>query len=164
MYEVAYVQKIYAYNPKSKLIAILRDPVHRAYSHWNMQRQKAIEPRNFLAAIADELSFKSVDKRFAYLSRGLYYKQIKNLINHFPQKQVLVIIQDNLLHHPLSTLTKVSSFLAVSPWLKIKPIRAHEGEYSENLSPEIEREIRGFFRNDLLMLESLLDEDLSSWM
>ena len=37
--DVAY-KRIYSYNPNIKLIAILRNPIERAYSAWNMYRQR----------------------------------------------------------------------------------------------------------------------------
>src|SRR5580765_8161584 len=40
-------QRIWQYNPAMKLIVILRDPAARAFSHWNMQRTKNLDPRPF---------------------------------------------------------------------------------------------------------------------
>jgi len=38
LYYSKVAQRIYEYDPRIKLIAVLRDPVDRAYSHWNMYR------------------------------------------------------------------------------------------------------------------------------
>ncbi|WP_280564596.1 sulfotransferase domain-containing protein [Chromohalobacter sp. 48-RD10] len=37
------MKRIYDYNPKVKLVFIFRDPVSRAYSHWNMEVQRGNE-------------------------------------------------------------------------------------------------------------------------
>lgn len=37
-------KKLNTYNPKLKFIVVLRDPVERAYSAWNMYKQMAIQP------------------------------------------------------------------------------------------------------------------------
>ena len=49
------IARIHQYNPAMKFILLLRDPVDRAYSSWNMQRQRGVESRSFEAAVADEL-------------------------------------------------------------------------------------------------------------
>ncbi|MEZ4606416.1 MAG: sulfotransferase domain-containing protein [Deinococcales bacterium] len=40
MYWRAAPQRMWGYNPKLKLIVILRNPIERAYSHWNMERSR----------------------------------------------------------------------------------------------------------------------------
>ena len=163
MYDLAYIERIHTYNPRSKLIAILRDPALRAYSHWNMQQQKGIESRDFLSAINDELTFGCVDKRFAYLSRGLYFRQIANIAKYFSKGQLLLLLHDNLLLHPLSTLNKIANFLNISPWHSVDAIISHKRSYSECLPKPIELKLRAFFREDLFFLEKLLGEDLPMW-
>jgi hypothetical protein len=43
---VAY-KRIYQYNPKIKMIVLLRDPVDRAYSAWNMYKARYQQNRNW---------------------------------------------------------------------------------------------------------------------
>lgn len=40
-------QRIYAHNPKVKIIILLRDPVERAYSAWNMYKKRYLSNRNW---------------------------------------------------------------------------------------------------------------------
>ena len=42
--------------PDARLLAVLRDPVDRAYSHYWMEHARARDPRTFEEAIADELA------------------------------------------------------------------------------------------------------------
>ena len=51
MYWNKSIERIHVYNPKIKLIIILRNPIDRAFSHWNMERDKGRESRTFLKAI-----------------------------------------------------------------------------------------------------------------
>ena len=48
------MQRIHDYNPDIKIILILRNPIHRAFSHWNMQRQRNLDSRDFLEAVEQE--------------------------------------------------------------------------------------------------------------
>src|SRR6266481_6208185 len=43
--------RIRDYNPAMKFIVILRNPIERAFSQWNMQRTRGIEPFDFLDAV-----------------------------------------------------------------------------------------------------------------
>jgi hypothetical protein len=46
--------RIAAYNPRMKWVLLLRQPVERAYSHWNMLRQTGEEVLPFVEAVARE--------------------------------------------------------------------------------------------------------------
>lgn len=88
--DIAY-KRIYEYNPKIKMIALLRDPVDRAYSAWNMYRNRYMKNRNWF--FDEWVSFveKSPDD---YIKRGdeeIYNFEIfvKNEISYLsspPQK------------------------------------------------------------------------------
>ena len=47
-------RRIWQYNPDIKLIVILRNPIERAYSHWNMERSRNAEKLSFFDAIQSE--------------------------------------------------------------------------------------------------------------
>ena len=63
MHDVA--SKIYSYNEKAKIIVILRDPVERAISHYNMDKRLGFVKENLLS-ILDNASLKN---------HILYYQQ-----------------------------------------------------------------------------------------
>src|ERR1041385_4052085 len=45
------MQRIHDYNPSIKLIILLRNPIDRAFSHWNMQRDRKLDSLDFLDAV-----------------------------------------------------------------------------------------------------------------
>src|SRR5581483_11050016 len=47
--------RIHAEMPRVRLIALLRNPVERAYSQYKMEVKRAGEKRSFLAAVGEEL-------------------------------------------------------------------------------------------------------------
>src|SRR5213082_1566987 len=47
LYHEPAMQRIWNYNPKIKLLILLRNPVERAFAHWNMQRYRGLEPLDF---------------------------------------------------------------------------------------------------------------------
>ena len=75
------IERIRDYNQSIKLVILLRNPIDRAFAHWNMQRFKNREPLDFLEAVKEEprriappLSIES--RRFAYVDRGFYLRQL----------------------------------------------------------------------------------------
>ena len=47
-------RRIHAYNPDMKIILSLRNPIDRAFSHWNMNKKRGFEPLSFGDAIRGE--------------------------------------------------------------------------------------------------------------
>ncbi|MFY9141765.1 MAG: sulfotransferase domain-containing protein [Sulfuricurvum sp.] len=55
-------ERIYKYNPKMKLIFILREPISRAYSAWNMYKQ-AFESNDWLAMLTKNTTEKDKNNK-----------------------------------------------------------------------------------------------------
>ncbi len=49
------IERIYDYSKKIKLIALLRNPADRAFSHWNMEVSRKTENRSFKDCILEEI-------------------------------------------------------------------------------------------------------------
>src|SRR6266403_1990553 len=103
------MERIRNYNPQIKLIILLRNPIDRAFAHWNMQRFKNREPLDFLDALKEEprriakpLSIES--RRFAYVDRGFYSGQLERVFKFFPRGQVHVMKFDNFRDRKPETL------------------------------------------------------------
>src|SRR5256712_8322135 len=90
------IERIWKYNPGIKLLILLRNPVERAFAHWNMQRFKGREPLDFFDAVREEQTriagAPPVEaRRFAYVDRGFYARQLARLFKFFPREQVKVL-------------------------------------------------------------------------
>src|SRR5207249_4047460 len=103
---------------------ILRDPVDRAFAHWNMQRFKGREPLDFLEAVEEakrraqeEAPLQS--RRYSYVDRGLYAGQIERMFQFFPREQVKIIKFEGFRDKNRKTLDETFRFLGVKPltWL-----------------------------------------------
>lgn len=102
--------------PKAKLIAILRNPMERAYSSWAFRVQCGWESiANFEQAIQAEASRRSNNWEwdFHYLQAGFYYKQIKRYYDLFPKEQVRVYLYEDLKANPTGLLQIIYQFLNV---------------------------------------------------
>lgn len=102
--------------PHAKLIAIIRDPVDRAYSNWTHLWCDGLEPEaDFRTACAHESE--RVGAGFApfwrYLELGRYGEQFAHLFSVFPREQVHVLRYRELVDDPVVALDAIFEFLDV---------------------------------------------------
>ena len=162
------LERIRDYNPAIKLIVLLRNPVDRAFAHWNMQRFKDREPLDFLDAVKEEprriaqpLTLES--RRFAYVDRGFYSIQLERIFGLFPRDQVNVIRFEDFRDRKQQALNSVFDFLGV------KRIRIRRDKdrnvvpYERTMTAEEGKYLRNVFSTEIAKLEQMLGWDLTDW-
>ena len=115
MYGAEVMARMHGLLPEAKLIAILRNPVDRAYSHYWYFRARGWEPLDFAGAIAAEereAQAHSRARRF-YLEGGRYLKYLRVVCESYPRDALLVLLFDDLHAAPGATFTTVCRFLGV---------------------------------------------------
>jgi hypothetical protein len=103
--------------PSAKLVAIVRDPVDRAYSNWMPLWVDGLAPEaDFCAAWRAEDA--RVDAGWApfwhYRRMGRYGEQLADLFTRVDRDRVLVLRYRELVAEPARTLDRVAAFLGVS--------------------------------------------------
>lgn len=163
-------ERIHRYNPAMKLIAVLRDPVERAFSQWNMEFNRGDEHRDFPAAVRAEQEQRERDpsaqhRVLSYLGRGFYAEQIERFLRTFAQHQLLFLKYDDLKADPEPQLARIFDHIGASPnRIPSVPVELNQGAYSASLDMETRSELQEFFAEDIRKVERLLNWDLSSWM
>lgn len=128
------LQRIGAYNPKVRLIVMLRDPVQRAWSHWRMETSRGVETRPFSWCIRQgrarlfEGEPWGAHREFSYVERGFYGEQIERLFSLFPREQVLILTAEELRQDPSKTLATLSEFLGAVPCGAVTHRDVHVGQ------------------------------------
>ncbi len=116
LYSETAAKEVFRYNPAARIIVTLRNPVTRAYSHYNMARKYGKEKRTFFKAIQDESildrAIWGIDE--CYLELGDYHQQLQRWTALFPKEQILVLFHDDLLSEPQNTMDRVCEFLDIS--------------------------------------------------
>lgn len=120
MYVKESPQRMASLIPDARLIAILRNPIDRAYSHYWHARAKKIETLTFEDALAAEparLADGSLRSQldYSYFDRGRYLSQLLNVTLSFPRVALLVILFEDLRDEPLRTFATVCDFLGLDP-------------------------------------------------
>ncbi len=162
------MERIKAYYPGIKLIILLRNPADRAFSHWNMYRERKQESLGFLEAIAEEPNrTRAVHplqvRRTSYLDRGFYAEQIERVFRLFPREQVRVIKFEEFRNRTEEVVHGVFAFLDVEPLATVKNREQNRIPYERRMTAEERRYLYDAYKDDIARLENLLGWDCSDW-
>ncbi len=105
--------RIYKDFPDSKLVWILRNPIHRAISHYNHNVNNGQEIRSMSEAFEDELEKKKVSIFHKYLERGCYINEIRHFKELFSQSQIHIVLFEDLLTNHVSVIQNLLNYLGV---------------------------------------------------
>ena len=124
-------QRVHQVMPQVKLIALLRDPVARAFSNYHHQVRRGLETLSFAEAIQQEPArlgddwqktvadphFHSLNlAHYSYLLRGDYVSQLKRWRQFFPPEQMLVLKSEDFYEEPQQLVAQVTAFLNLPTW------------------------------------------------
>lgn len=159
--------------PDAKLIALLRDPVERALSHYHHEVALGREQLSFEEALdAEPERTRGEEERlrrqpgyfsaawwdYTYLARGRYAEQLERWFAVFPREQLLIVASDDLAADPARTYGRVLEFLGARRHeLETYP-RVYEQEYAE-MHPDTRRRLATYFAGPNERLYELLGRD-----
>jgi len=152
-------QRIKEDLPNVKLVLLLRDPVERAYSHYQGNLRKGQEKLSFPEAIEQEESRLEGEKEsiiadqeypmykylvYSYQARGIYIEQIKNWLKSFPCEQMLILRSEDLFSNPQKVYTRVLAYLGLHDCKLDNYDIFNYGRY-EMMEPQTEKKLREYF-------------------
>lgn len=162
--------QVYKYFPQVKLIIILRNPVHRAISHYYHAVRAGGEKRSLENAINSEIEklrsltntqnvFQYYNGWNSYLWFGLYFYFIEKWMSVFPQNNFLILKSEELFKNQILTMKQVFNFLELDENLssqsEYKALNA--GIYNKkNNETEVYRALAYFFEPYNQKLEDYL--------
>ncbi len=130
LYSPGAAKRIRDHNPSMKILAILRNPIERAFSHYTMSAKYGYTTDDFLTAIQKDQ--KKIEKGWGlshlFLELGHYDEQVLRYMEVFPRDQLHFIRYEEWIANPESTFNETFQFLNIDP---IKPdftIRRNVGE------------------------------------
>ena len=103
--------RIYKYNPKAKIIILLRNPIERALSHYLMDFRLGFCSENFENIIAQPEIFPQYYQQ--YLELGNYFLQLKRYLNVFNENQLSIVFYDDLKSNSRKVMKHIFSFLEI---------------------------------------------------
>jgi hypothetical protein len=167
-------QRVAALVPDARLVVLLRNPVDRAYSHYQHQVALGREPLSFEDALAaeDERLQGEVERMLAdpryfsdawwnhtYRARGLYAEQLERWFAVFPREQLHVLTADELGAETDASYRRVLEHIGVPSRSLPQYPRVFEREYGA-MQPETRRRLAESFAEPNSRLYELLGRDL----
>jgi hypothetical protein len=160
--------------PDARLIALLRNPVDRAFSHYQHEVALGREPLSFEDALAaederlrgevermlrDPTYFSHAWWNYTYAARGRYAEQLERWYAAFPRERLLVLLTEELAQDPGPTYRRVLDFLGLEPHALDAYPRIFEREY-EQMHTDTRAELEASFAESNRRLQTLLGRDL----
>ena len=163
MYWPDAVKRLKEHNPEMHLVAILRNPVDRAYSAYWFARRNGWESLETFEQGIDAEPIRLKEDTFkwrqcAYLDRGIYHRQIAFILEHFRRNQVHIFIFEDFKKNPDDVCRKIynlfgldshSSINANSYYNKAAIARSEGIARFLNSDNPIKRFVRSLLRDDI---------------
>ncbi len=136
-------KRIFEAIPQVKIIALLRNPIDRANSHYWQSVRKKRESLSFDEAVNKQLKDEPLSDHKAfcsemyqnkhdevlnqYLSSGICFDRIKRFFELFPKENILIIASEDFYDNPKMVCDDIAKFLKISKWelRKIKKYNYH---------------------------------------
>jgi hypothetical protein len=117
--------------PDVRLIAVLRDPVERAWSQYRHEVDLGDETLSFEGAldrederlagqearlVGDDAATSFAHQHHGYVARGRYVEQVQRWWSVFPKERLLLLRAEDLFAHPAEAFTGICEHLGVRRW------------------------------------------------
>jgi hypothetical protein len=167
-------RRVRALLPDVKLIALLRDPVERAYSQYHHRARRGKEPLPFSDAVVreadriagglvglrrEETYPSRIHRHVSYLARGIYADQLARWLRVFPREQLLILTSEEFFSDTPRVFSQVLEFLGLPPWAPAQFNAFNPGTYSD-MEPSMRRWLVEYFAPHNERLYQLIGRDL----
>ncbi len=169
--------RIAADLPDVKVVAMLRDPVERAYSAHRHEFRRGFEAEEFEPALElepkrlageeerlrDEPGYESFDHRHhAYVTRGRYADQVQRYLDVLGPDRVFLVDADRFFAEPHLELGELFAWLGLSEWLPDEVAKWNAQE-REPMDEALRNRLRGEFAESDERLRTMMRRP-PSWL
>jgi hypothetical protein len=154
-------EHIAALLPRARLLAILRNPVDRAYSAYQHQVRLGMESLSFEGAFRAEHEKAKTKKKVkgTYLGRGVYADYLERWFDRFPRDQILVVSTEELENSPAETYRRATSFLGLRDH-SLSSYKKFNAIPYPSMAAETREELEDYYRPHNERLYEMLGRDL----
>lgn len=160
--------------PGARLCFLLRDPVARAWSDYQMFRKCGREKGDFTRIVKNAITWikdpeagevvkcalRQAFNPFRYVACGLYLEGLKEWLAHFPKEQMLVIFSEEFFENPQREVLKIYRHLGLEEYHAKDVGVARAGGYSEKIPEEAREMLQEFYREPNKQLAEYLGREL----
>lgn len=154
--------RLHALLPQARLIAILRDPVRRAISHYDHRHRHGRELRSIEEALTAPHDIDDDGRQVPhnlYKNRGYYAQQLKRFLEVYPREQLLVLRSEDLFSDPDAVYRQVLEFLRIDASQPLQDRRPRNVSRRQHVVPDaVIEHLREHFRQPNAELAELLPD------
>jgi hypothetical protein len=166
------MDRIYNYNKNIKLILILREPISRAFSQYNMKLKDNF--KKTMNDVTDEQildDFKEKEKLCELKNNGLYYivrgyydEILEYILSKFPRENIYIGISEEINENKLRYYNEIYEFLGATKLEKINEnINTHIGQYERVIPNELEKRLYNIYKSHNEKLYEILGRKIDIW-
>lgn len=161
--------------PNARIVVLLRDPVSRAFSHYQHKKTRHLETRTFAQVVDDEIRNNPFPAKWGvalandaqpmlgYIARGYYALQLELLYKLYRKNRVLLVDSSTLFADTASVCNRVFDYCGLEDF-DVEPGKVYNrGYYREAVDPRVADRLREHYRPYDAMLQELLGQPFG-WM
>jgi Sulfotransferase family len=115
LYYPGTARRIHNAVPNCKIVAVLRNPIERAFSNYRALVASGRETKDFESAL--KLETKRLNSGWEHFwalkGLGMYHKQLKEYFDTFPESQIFVTFYDTLNANPIEFWKELCNFVGI---------------------------------------------------
>jgi hypothetical protein len=165
--------RAYQTVPDALIVAVLRDPVERTFSHWK-ERRNHTEELSFSAAlaaeetrtagieeamVADPTLISPAHRHQTYVAQSRYAPMLERWLAAYGPDRVLVRPAEEFYADPQGLCDEIAGRLGL-PHHDVGPLDPFNSEPSADMDPEIRSQLQDLLRPDIEAVEALLGRSM----
>lgn len=166
--------RVRAVAPAVQAILLLRDPVERAWSHYQERVGNGVEPLDFAQALDAEQArtegesermehdpyyFSKAHDHYSYAARGVYLPQIQHWLGVFDRSQLLILRSEDMYTDVQGVFDQVTDFLGLDGY-RLPRTDPFNSSTADRMPDGCRRRLEEFYRPPNAALARFLDKDM----
>jgi hypothetical protein len=121
LYSKSAAINIFDFNPSSKILIVLREPISRTYSHYLMALRFGFTHLPLIDAINKDLLTpkREIGQAELFTDMSMYAESVNRFKSIFPSSQIKVMFFENLVQSPIQFMNELCSFLEISSFIEL---------------------------------------------
>ena len=166
------MDRIYNYNSNIKLILILREPISRAFSQYNMNlnyNNKTLHDVNEEQILIDfekeeNIKLSEINSNgIYYINRGKYDEIITYILSKFPKENLFIGISEEIKTNK-NIYNDIFKFLGAKPLNEMNEnIDTHIMKYSKQIPKMLEKKLYNIYKEHNERLYKILGRRIDIW-
>lgn len=117
LYSTTAASQIASYDPESKIIIVLRNPIERAFSHYKHLLRDGRETVSFSEAVKLEQNRMQKGWEFSWhlTNMGMYHDQVLRYLDHFGREQVRIFLFEDIKDNISAVIEHITEFAGLEP-------------------------------------------------